>query len=92
MPLNIPQNLPAIELLKKEQIFVMDSLRASSQDIRPLRVVVLNLMPLKITTETDLIRLLSNSPLQVELDFMKIKGHQPKNTPEIGRASCRERV
>ena len=81
MPLNIPQNLPAIELLKKEQIFVMDSLRASSQDIRPLRVVVLNLMPLKITTETDLIRLLSNSPLQVELDFMKIKGHQPKNTP-----------
>ena len=81
MPLNIPQNLPAIELLKKEHIFVMDSLRASSQDIRPLRVVVLNLMPLKITTETDLIRLLSNSPLQVELDFMKIKGHQPKNTP-----------
>ena len=81
MPLNIPENLPAIELLKKEQIFVMDSLRASSQDIRPLRVVVLNLMPLKITTETDLIRLLGNSPLQVELDFMKIKGHQSKNTP-----------
>ena len=81
MPLNIPQNLPAIELLKKEHIFVMDSLRASLQDIRPLRVVVLNLMPLKITTETDLIRLLSNSPLQVELEFMKIKGHQPKNTP-----------
>lgn len=81
MPLNLPQNLPAVELLKKEHIFVMDSFRASSQDIRPLRVVVLNLMPLKITTETDLIRLLSNSPLQVELDFMKIKGHQPKNTP-----------
>ncbi len=81
MPLNLQKNLPAIELLKKEHIFVMDSLRASEQDIRPLRVVVLNLMPLKITTETDLIRLLSNSPLQVELDFMKIKGHQPKNTP-----------
>lgn len=81
MPLNLQKNLPAIELLKKEQIFVMDSLRASEQDIRPLRVVVLNLMPLKITTETDLIRLLSNTPLQVELDFMKIKGHTPKNTP-----------
>ena len=81
MPLNLPKNLPAIELLKREHIFVMDSLRASTQDIRPLRVVVLNLMPLKITTETDLVRLLSNSPLQVELDLMKIKGHQPKNTP-----------
>ena len=75
MPLNLQQNLPAIELLKKEHIFVMDSLRAEKQDIRPLRVVVLNLMPLKITTETDLVRLLSNTPLQVELDFMKIKGH-----------------
>lgn len=81
MPLNLQKNLPAIELLKKEQIFVMDSLRASEQDIRPLRMVILNLMPLKITTETDLIRLLSNSPLQIELDFMKIKGHTPKNTP-----------
>ena len=57
MPLNLQKNLPAIELLKKEHIFVMDSLRASEQDIRPLRVVVLNLMPLKITTETDLVRL-----------------------------------
>jgi len=81
MPLNLQKNLPAIELLKKEHIFVMDSLRASSQDIRPLRIVILNLMPLKITTETDLVRLLSNSPLQLEVDFMKIKGHQPKNTP-----------
>lgn len=81
MPLNLQKNLPAIELLKKEHIFVMDSLRASEQDIRPLRVVVLNLMPLKITTETDLVRLLSNSPLQVELDLMKIKGHTSKNTP-----------
>jgi homoserine O-succinyltransferase len=81
MPLNVQKNLPAIDLLKKEHIFVMDSLRASTQDIRPLRVVVLNLMPLKVTTETDLIRLLSNTPLQIELDFMKIKGHTPKNTP-----------
>lgn len=61
MPLNLQKNLPAVELLKKEHIFVMDSLRASEQDIRPLRVVVLNLMPLKITTETDLVRLLSNT-------------------------------
>ncbi|MDR1602935.1 MAG: homoserine O-succinyltransferase [Tannerella sp.] len=81
MPLNLPENIPAIDLLKKEHIFVMDSLRASAQDIRPLRVVALNLMPLKITTETDLIRLLSNSSLQVELIFMKIKEHRHKNTP-----------
>ena len=81
MPLNLKKNLPAIELLKEEQIFVMDSSRASEQDIRPLRVIVLNLMPLKITTETDIVRLLSNTSLQVELDFLKIKGHTPKNTP-----------
>jgi len=81
MPLNLPEKLPAIELLKHENIFVMDSLRASSQDIRPLKVVILNLMPIKITTETDLIRLLSNSPLQIEIDFMKIKSHTSKNTP-----------
>ena len=81
MPLNLPLNLPAIELLKHENIFVMDSSRASSQDIRPLKVLILNLMPIKITTETDLIRLLSNSPLQIEIDFLKIKSHTPKNTP-----------
>lgn len=81
MPLNVQKNLPAIELLKKEHIFVIDSLRASTQDIRPLHVIVLNLMPLKITTETDIVRLLSNSPLQVELSFMKLNGHTPKNTP-----------
>ena len=81
MPLKLQKNLPAIELLKREQIFVMDHLRARAQDIRPLRVIVLNLMPLKITTETDLVRLLSNTPLQVELEFLKIKGHTPKNTP-----------
>ena len=65
MPLNIPKTLPAVDLLKKENIFVMDDLRAGAQDIRPLRIAVLNLMPLKITTETDLIRLLSNSPLKI---------------------------
>lgn len=81
MPLNLPDRLPAIELLKEENIFVIDSSRATQQDIRPLRIVVLNLMPLKITTETDLIRLLSNTPLQVEISFMKIKSHTSKNTP-----------
>lgn len=81
MPVKIPDNLPAIELLKKENIFVMTDLRASVQDIRPLRVLVLNLMPLKISTETDFVRLLSNNPLQVEIDFMRLDTHTPKNTP-----------
>jgi len=81
MPVNIPDKLPAIEQLKRENIFVMDSLQASMQDIRPLKIAILNLMPLKITTETDLIRLLSNSPLQIEIDFIKIKGHTSKHTP-----------
>ncbi|MCD8262590.1 MAG: homoserine O-succinyltransferase [Bacteroides sp.] len=81
MPLNLPDKLPAIELLEKENIFVIDSSRASQQDIRPLKIVILNLMPIKITTETDLVRLLSNTPLQLEISFMKIKNHTPKNTP-----------
>jgi homoserine O-succinyltransferase len=81
MPLNLPDKLPAIELLKEENIFVIDNSRATRQDIRPLRIVILNLMPLKITTETDLVRLLSNTPLQVEISFMKIKSHTSKNTP-----------
>lgn len=81
MPLTLPDKLPAIDLLKQENIFVMDATRATSQDIRPLRIAVLNLMPLKITTETDLVRLLSNSPLQIELSFMKVKSHTSKNTP-----------
>jgi homoserine O-succinyltransferase len=82
MPLNIPHNLPAIEILKQENIFVMDDLRASTQDIRPLKIALLNLMPVKITTETDFVRLLSNSPLQVEVDFIKMKDHLSKNTPQ----------
>ena len=81
MPLRLPDRLPAIELLKHENIFVMDDSRAHMQDIRPLKIVILNLMPLKITTETDLIRLLSNTPLQLEINFMKLKSHTPKNTP-----------
>lgn len=81
MPLNIPKQLPAVEKLREENIFVMDTERASTQEIRPLKLVILNLMPLKITTETDLIRLLSNSPLQIEIDFLKLKSHTSKNTP-----------
>ena len=81
MPLRIPDRLPAIELLKQENIFVMDDSRAHSQDIRPLRIAILNLMPLKITTETDLIRLLSNTPLQLDITFMKLRSHTSKNTP-----------
>jgi len=81
MPVNLPDKLPAVEILKKENIFVMDDLRAATQDIRPLKILILNLMPLKITTETDLIRLLSNSPLQVEIEFLGLSSHTPKNTP-----------
>lgn len=81
MPLRLPDRLPAIDILKHENIFVMDETRAHSQQIRPLRIVILNLMPLKITTETDLIRLLSNTPLQMEVYFMKLRSHTSKNTP-----------
>ena len=81
MPLRLPDRLPAIDLLKHENIFVMDNTRAHAQDIRPLKIVILNLMPLKVTTETDLIRLLSNTPLQLDISFMKLQSHTPKNTP-----------
>ncbi len=81
MPLKLPDGLPAIELLKKESIFVIEETRAEGQDIRPLKIVILNLMPLKVTTETDLVRLLSNSPLQLQISFMKVKAHTSKNTP-----------
>ena len=81
MPLRLPDRLPAIDLLKEENIFVLDEARASHQDIRPLRIAILNLMPLKITTETDLVRILSNSPLQLEIHLMKVRAHTSKNTP-----------
>lgn len=80
MPLNIPDNLPAIEILKQENIFVMEAKHARHQDIRPLRIALCNLMPLKIVTETDFIRLLSNSPLQIELEFFYMEKHESKNT------------
>lgn len=82
MPINVPDQLPAIELLRHENIFIMDESRASHQDIRPLKIIIVNLMPVKITTETDLIRLLSNTPLQIELEFLRMKGHESKNTSD----------
>lgn len=81
MPVRVPSSLPAVEALKNENIFVIDEQRASKQDIRPLRIAILNLMPLKIMTETDLLRLISNTPLQIELDFLEVDGHVSKNTP-----------
>lgn len=82
MPIRIPNNLPARETLLSENIFVMTEARAESQQIRPLRIGLLNLMPTKITTETQLSRLLGNTPLQVELFLIQVKGHIPKNTPQ----------
>lgn len=82
MPVRIPSTLPAVEELKNENIFVIDEQRASTQDIRPLRIAILNLMPLKLMTETDLLRLISNTPLQVELDLVLPDGHEWTNTPK----------
>ncbi len=82
MPIKIPNELPAAKTLAEENIFVMSETRAVSQDIRPLRILLLNLMPTKIDTETQLSRLLGNTPLQVELTLMHTKSHQSKNTPE----------
>jgi Homoserine trans-succinylase len=82
MPIKIPNQLPASQTLAEENIFVMDETRALHQDIRPLRIVILNLMPTKITTETQLLRLLGNTPLQIEVELLRIRNHESKNTPE----------
>lgn len=79
MPIILPQDLPAKSTLSNENIFVMDKQRASHQDIRPLKIGIVNLMPDKITTETQLLRMLSNSPLQVEIDLITMKSHHSKN-------------
>ena len=79
MPIKIPNDLPATATLKNENIFVMDETRAVSQDIRPLEILILNLMPTKIETETQFARLLGNSPLQVHLEFLHTKSHVAKN-------------
>ncbi len=82
MPIKIPDNLPARKQLEGENIFVMTSKRALKQDIRPLKILLLNLMPTKIVTETQLLRLLGNTPLQVEVSFMTTKSYESKNTPQ----------
>ncbi len=82
MPIKIPNKLPAVDILEKENIFAIDDDRAYSQDIRPLRILLLNLMPTKIVTETQLLRLLGNSPLQVEFDFIYTATYEPKNTSQ----------
>ena len=82
MPIAIPNDLPAAEVLQNENIFVMKQTRAETQQIRPLEIVLLNLMPTKIVTETQLSRMLGNTPLQVHLELMMLASHKPKNTPE----------
>ncbi len=82
MPIKIPKSLPAFDALTDENIFVMSDSRAVAQDIRPLKVAILNLMPTKITTETQIIRVLSNTPLQIELTLLTMESHKSLNTPE----------
>lgn len=82
MPIKIPDNLPAAEILSRENIFVMGEEQAYHQDIRPLRIAIFNIMPTKITTETQILRLLGNTPLQVEVVLVHPKTHTSKNTPE----------
>ncbi|HHY52316.1 MAG TPA: homoserine O-succinyltransferase [Clostridiales bacterium] len=81
MPIKVPNDLPAIQILNRENIFIMQQSRADSQDIRPLKILILNLMPKKIETETQLLRLLGNTPLQVEVELMQTATYKPKNTP-----------
>jgi homoserine O-succinyltransferase/O-acetyltransferase len=80
MPIKIPDQLPASDVLRNENIFVMDEDRAVHQDIRPLKIAILNLMPTKITTETQLLRLLGNTPIQVEITLVRTSTYQSKNT------------
>lgn len=82
MPIRIPDSLPAKQILESEQVFVMGEKRAMTQDIRALRILILNLMPNKIETETQLLRALSNSPLQVTVDLLMVQGHTSKNTSQ----------
>lgn len=80
MPIKIEKSLPAVDILRDENIFVMDSDRANHQDIRPIKILILNLMPQKVITETQLLRLLGNTPLQLEVEFLYMTSHECKNT------------
>ncbi|GAB7203247.1 homoserine O-succinyltransferase MetA [Dickeya oryzae] len=81
MPIRVPDELPAVSFLRNENVFVMTSSRAKTQEIRPLKVLVLNLMPKKIETENQFLRLLSNSPLQIDIQLLRIDSRESKNTP-----------
>ena len=85
LPIKIPDSLPARAVLESENIFVMTEHRATTQRIRPLRIAILNLMPLKIVTETQILRCLSNTPIQIEVDLIQTKTYHSKNTPEDHR-------
>lgn len=87
MPIKVPDKLPATKQLRSENIFVMSEKKAMHQDIRPLKIAIVNLMPTKITTETQILRLLSNSPLQVVIDLVHMNSHASKNTSEEHLAS-----
>ena len=82
MPIKVPNNLPAVEALTRENVFVMTDSRAMTQDIRPLHIILLNLMPTKVTTETQLTRLLGNTPLQIELDLLQTTTHKTHVTSQ----------
>jgi len=81
MPIRVPDELPAVNFLRNENVFVMASSRAKTQEIRPLKVLILNLMPKKIETENQFLRLLSNSPLQIDVQLLRIDSRESKNTP-----------
>lgn len=87
MPVKIPDDLPAYSILESENIFVMNEKRADTQDIRPLKILIMNLMPTKVETETQILRLLSNSPLQTDVEFLQAATHESKNTSKeyLGR-------
>ena len=86
MPITLDKKLPAVDILRSENIFVMDDVRATHQDIRPMNVLILNLMPTKVATETQLLRLLANTPLQINVDFLYMASHERLS---IWRASTR---
>lgn len=81
MPIRVQDELPAVNFLRNENVFVMTTTRATTQEIRPLKVLILNLMPKKIETENQFLRLLSNSPLQVDIQLLRIDARESRNTP-----------
>ncbi|WP_241576860.1 homoserine O-acetyltransferase/O-succinyltransferase family protein, partial [Rosenbergiella collisarenosi] len=81
MPIKVPDELPAVNFLRNENVFVMTDTRAHLQNIRPLKVLILNLMPKKIETENQFLRLLSNSPLQLDIQLLRIDNRESRNTP-----------